>query len=510
MSEFNEHKAHFGPISKDVMDYVTNEVLLRSRYLFTQTSARIQFAYCTHFNQRHKPEIPLKHNSKAVCPKCNSTCTVKKSHVGRKYMVDKAYVVYYQKSILDPTIMTAMGLYVQRDYRGDFKKVETLYRPSCSYVFQMGRSSMFYTGYYNQKNWYENKNITSEYSLYKNGTPCYYSRESIRKAIEGTPFQYSTWDEYDEQDMTKFFGLYSKYPCIEYLTKMGYKYFVHAKLYGAKTYGAIKWSGKSVEQILKLNKQDLREIRQHDDIDALTLRLYQITRKDNNRPSLKEIKSFVKRAGDCFEELKPMLKFQNFRRCVAYMDKQIKKNPRSFRRSTDVLTMWKDYISDCKNLGLDLKRSNIVFPSNLHKAHQDTIKQVEIKVSIEAERKIKERSEILEKLKFSYNGFIVRAAKSAKEIIDEGKALSHCVGNYASDHADGKTNILMIRKVADPETPFYTMEVKDGRVVQTYGYDNFLPTGDVLELIDRFKLEKLAKARKRTPQNRAKETEAAV
>lgn len=68
----------------------------------------------------------------------------------------------------------------------------------------------------------------------------------------------------------------------------------------------------------------------------------------------------------------------------------------------------------------------------------------------------------------------------------------------------------MIRKVADPETPFYTMEVKDGRVVQTYGYDNFLPTGDVLELIDRFKLEKLAKARKRTPQNRAKETEAAV
>lgn len=103
------HTAHFGPISKEMIDYVENKVLLHSRYLFTQTVLRVQYAYCTHCNQRHRPEEPLKHCQKAVCPHCNSQCTVKKSHVGRKYLQDKAYVVFYEKSIIDPQVMTAVG-----------------------------------------------------------------------------------------------------------------------------------------------------------------------------------------------------------------------------------------------------------------------------------------------------------------------------------------------------------------------------------------------------------------
>lgn len=512
---FEVHKAHFGPISQGLIDYVTNHVLLSSRYLFTKTFMRMQYAYCTHCKENHKPEEPLKHNSFAICPKCHSKCEVKKDHVGRKYLQDKGYVVYYEKSILDPTIMTAVGFFVKRDYSGDYKEVQTLFRPSCSYVFKMGgKTTMFYTGYYDTSKWHQSNTIVSEQRLYKNGTRCYYSRESIKEAIVGTPLQYSTWESYEQQDMVKFFGLYTQYPCIEYLTKMNCDYFVMAKLWGFRTYDAIKWSGKTVEQVFKLSKKDLKQFRENipnirwrgsDDEDkALLLRLYQLTLKDSNRPTIDELKVLVKNIGGYFQEMKSMFKFQNIRSCVSYVMKQYKDDKgQHYYDKSSLLLMWQDYIKQCKELGFDLKRLEVVFPHNLHKAHESTSKQVKIKLSKEEALKIKNRSKILESYRFSYDGYIIRAAVSGKEIIEEGKTLRHCVGGYAKDHADGKTNIFVIRKFADPDTPFFTMELKDGKITQTYGYQHLRPSGDLLKLLEAFNAEKIAlKPKKKIKANR--------
>ena len=60
----------------------------------------------------------------------------------------------------------------------------------------------------------------------------YCSRDSIKKAVKGTPFQYSTYDSYIDGDMVKFFSLYARYPCVEYLTKFGMSELVEAKLIG--------------------------------------------------------------------------------------------------------------------------------------------------------------------------------------------------------------------------------------------------------------------------------------
>ncbi|MFX3635430.1 MAG: PcfJ domain-containing protein [Candidatus Pristimantibacillus sp.] len=510
---FIEHKAHFGPISKGLVDYVENEVLLHSRYLFTKTELRIQYAYCTHCQQNHKPEIPLKHNSYEICPMCQSECMVKKSHVGRKYMRDKAYVVYYEKSILNPEIMTAVGFFVQRDYSGDYQNVKTLFRPSCSYVFEMdGKSTMFYTGYYDQSKWYQRKNITSEYPVYKNGTPCFCSKDSIINAVFGTPMMYSTWEHYfDDSDMTKFFGLYTKYPCVEYLTKMGYQYFVHAKLNGLRTYDAIKWSGRTIEQILKLRKQDIKQFREkmpyispYSGTCALTLRLYQMTLKDSNRPNIDELEAIASNIKSFFPQMKSMLKYQNLRACASYIERQYSKNKRQYFDRSGVLQMWNDYMEQCKILELDLKRLEIVFPHKLHAAHESTTSQVQIKLSdIEAKR-IAKRAIELEAYRFSLDGYLIRPAQSGQEIIDEGKVLRHCVGGYAQWHASGKTNILMIRKIADPNTPYFTIELKDGEIKQTYGYQHLLPSGDLIKLLDAFKTEIIKKkTRKVKPKNKA-------
>jgi DNA-directed RNA polymerase subunit RPC12/RpoP len=504
--EIEKHQAHFGPISQEIRDHVTNFTLKDSRYLFIKTQLRMQYAYCTHCKEWHKPKELLLHNKEANCRNCNSKCMVKKAHVGRKYMVDKAYLVYYQKSILDPTIMTAIGLFVKRDYTGDYLNVETQYYASSSYVFEIGKSNMLQTSYYNKLEWYMCEKIKSEYSYYSNGTPCGYSRNSIKEAIKGTPFQYSAWEQFHEGDMVKFFDLYSNYPLIEYLTKMGFSYFVKAKLYGLKTYGAINWKGKNIEQILRLNKQDLREVKNLYEIDPFALRLFQITRKENNRLSLIDIQEFTNKSRDCFEDLKKIMKLTsltNYTDAINFIKRQYNRpdeKPR-YERMGQVVITWRDYISDCIKLNLSLNDERTVFPSNLFSSHQKSNVRLKNKLDKDAKVKLTKRINQLQKFAFEHDGLILRPFESVKEIVDEGNKLNICIGgSYPKRYVDGETDLFCIRKVDALNKPFYSMEIRNGEILQTQGKNHCLPDVDVQKFIQAFKAEKLDKkpSRKRS------------
>ena len=75
----------------------------------------------------------------------------------------------------------------------------------------------------------------------------------------------------------------------------------------------------------------------------------------------------------------------------------------------------------------------------------------------------------------------IRPAESSKELIDERNSLAHCVGRYSRDYADGITNIFFVRKLEEPETSFYTVEIaKDWysgklEVKQCRSYKNHTP-----------------------------------
>jgi hypothetical protein len=105
--------------------------------------------------------------------------------------------------------------------------------------------------------------------------------------------------------------------------------------------------------------------------------------------------------------------------------------------------------------------------------------------------KIQKRLNSLQIYNFSNDKYFIRPAVSTKEIIGEGKALKICVGNYSNGyitgHATGRTNILVLRKVSEPNKPFFTMEVKSDNIKQTYGYDHCIPKSDVKEFVDAFK-----------------------
>ncbi|PWV97462.1 PcfJ-like protein [Paenibacillus cellulosilyticus] len=493
--------SHFpSDVSQCVQDYVRDVVLLRSRYIFTTREKGLQYGYCTHCREKYRT-VGLKQNEKKVCVKCGSQCTVKKSGISRKYLVDRGHIIFYEKSLANPNAIIARSMYVHRDYSKDYIDVETLYSPSAMYVFEMGNAQM-YEPWWGNREWRKVSTIKSDFqnSLsfgYRSLCPI----EWIREAVAGTPFQYSTWEQYHETDSVKFFSLFTKYPCIEYLTKLGMRYFVSAKLDNGLTYSAINWNGKTIDKVLKLSKQRSKEfIKMIDQVNnPLTLRLFQVMCNEKSGLTLSELDDLADRYDRCWSLLQKLLTHVSLRRADGYIRKQQtieKMNKRAFWER-DILCTWRDYIEDCKQLGLDLTDELILLPPDLHSAHQNTIKQVKYKEDEELNRKIQKRLKVLTKYEFEKDGLLIRAAKDSLELIEEGKALRHCVGRYAQSYADGKCDILVIRWVSEPDKPFYTMEIRDNKIVQCRGFKNCGTTDKVQLFVDAFVKEKLTKKKAR-------------
>jgi hypothetical protein len=128
--------------------------------------------------------------------------------------------------------------------------------------------------------------------------------------------------------------------------------------------------------------------------------------------------------------------------------------------------LWRDYLADCVELGLDLDDRAVLFPRSLEAAHQGTISQMEYKKNPAQWEAFAKRLGRLDRLAWAEGGLLIRPPTDAGELVLEGKALNHCVARYVGDMAKGKTTILLIRREAEPDRPFYTLEWREGRVVQ--------------------------------------------
>lgn len=134
---------------------------------------------------------------------------------------------------------------------------------------------------------------------------------------------------------------------------------------------------------------------------------------------------------------------------------------------------WLDYASGAEALGYDLTVHNVIFPKAFRTAHDDAVRGLAIsefeKLSKAQQRILKRRAK---KYEWKCGDCVFVFPLSAHEIVEEGKALGHCVGGYAGRHMDGKTTIVFLRRAKEPETSWYTIEIDGARVRQAYGAHN--------------------------------------
>lgn len=86
-------------------------------------------------------------------------------------------------------------------------------------------------------------------------------------------------------------------------------------------------------------------------------------------------------------------------------------------------------------------------------------------------------------LKLEDKEYSIVVPEKPEELRIEGGMLSHCVGQYIKDVIDRSTMVVFLRKTREITTPFYTIEVKRGRVWQVQGKSGARPKGTELDFL---------------------------
>lgn len=123
------------------------------------------------------------------------------------------------------------------------------------------------------------------------------------------------------------------------------------------------------------------------------------------------------------------------------------------------------------------------YPRDLKRAHDRLVKVIAYKKNEAISAGMEARFPELNKLSYASEdrGLCIFPARTQRDLIEEGKILSHCVGGYAEDCSTGKTSIFFIRLLEAKEDPFCTLEYRDGRIIQNRAYDNAPPPEGVGE-----------------------------
>ena len=171
-----------------------------------------------------------------------------------------------------------------------------------------------------------------------------------------------------------------------------------------------------------------------------------------------------------------------------YIERQKRKYPKD--RITEYgLT---DYWRDAEYLGMDLNDPELRWPQRFQTAHDAAAERRRIqrdeelkkKAAAEAEAReehFRKRFERMSRYSWERSGIFIRPARTERELIDEGKALHHCVASYAQRHASGQLTIFFIRRTEDPDTPWFTLNFNESAlsVTENRGDHNCMRTPEV-------------------------------
>ena len=189
---------------------------------------------------------------------------------------------------------------------------------------------------------------------------------------------------------------------------------------------------------------------------------------------------FKSRKGILIEGIERYMTYRDFNKVpkgvsITKFQKWIKKNEIPFESYTD-------YLSMLKELEISVDNELVVMPRNFQEKHDDLVKTItKIKLAKE-EAYLNEPLNTCKNYEMEIGNIAFIAPKNLKEIVQEGSTLAHCVGSdrYLEEHKEGKTTIMFVRNKSDIATPLYTLEYRNGKIVQVQGKRNKVkPTPEV-------------------------------
>lgn len=516
-------------IPDEFKNWVFESAMSFSRYLIYSTRSRNEaLVRCTHCNGVtlvDRTKIRLRNNEKGTCPLCGSRVTIKARGRMPAHIWDRREV-----SFIEPREEGFLWRYfsAHREVKADGKTEDGLFEIVRTF-YKFAPDGTPCTSSYEYREYKQTGIVrwcTDE--GYRGSSHCSLYPGNLPEAWKDTPMKYSALEILSENKPTeqiyyaRAIRRYIDFPQLEWLIKMG---LYNLAAYVLNEYGdgafenrriggrGLYKNGKTIFEILGLTKENTRILQSIDgNVDELRLlqeaqnsgynlkaeeleRFYKIfgcnttlIRKENRNSTIHKICRYIEREGAEYH-----VGEQSHCWRYSYMQRKERADIRE-ERIQNCAKDWLDYLGWCKELKYDLSNMFFYFPKNFKKVHDRTAAEYQAlqdKKAAEKKRKEEERikreaaamKKLLEELLkentgidnaflIKGKGLILRVPSDAQEIKDEGAALHHCVGTYVDRVAKGQTHIFFIRKVKEPDTPYFTMEYNHGHVIQCRGSHN--------------------------------------
>ena len=492
-------------LPRDLKGFIHREVM--PQYIFYDYQRKAPgHAYCTAC--RHEVRIAAaKHNTSGLCPRCKKKITFKcRGRRGRIF--DRETVQVLQKAEGNGLVLRIIKVYrsfADSDIPNHFEIWENARQfitLSSSGQCSVDAYYYHYKAGYDLTPWcngYRPVFDRWKYNFTADMSGVLYQR-NLSDTLKDTPWAYSQLEAFSGiasfSGVATFLSAYIKRPKIEHLIKMKLYRLVSGIIYGGYSYSAlqaINFNGENMRAILGIDRPYFPVLRELDpSIDQLHL-IRQLLQADH-KPSTEQIKWFIASKITNADAAKELLAHMSVHKLQRYVEQQFAPEDEAALKRVDyykmntLITDYHDYLCMCKELQYDVKNSFILFPRELKAAHDSVAKTLKDKRTAEHEKAIAGSfDEWQKRYQYQSKELMMIPPHSAKEIVDEGAALHHCVRLYVKNVAEKKSVILFVRSVDEPDKSLCTVEVKDGQVTQARGFDNEEPPAQITAFIEQWK-----------------------
>lgn len=445
----------------------------------------------------------VKHNMEGICPHCHHRI-IMKARGRRVYLYDRetcqviqrvgesevvirvlkvCYLYHRKETIQKENFYEAARIFVRLNEKGR-PEYESFY-----YDFGKGILTKWKKG--------ERPRISMWQESYEADLCGHVYCNNLGRALPGTPWQYCPVQLFYERfhrpmELIPFLAGYLRHPRMEHLVKMGFYALVTEMVYGYSHQNFLDETQNRTHRILKVAAEDIPYLRDIDVSEQL-LRMFQeyyrLNLKDRQRLLDWQIKNKVQR------DVLSILAYMTVHKMIRYLDEQnsflcVRKTQHGtlrYKNMQEVVSEYRDYLDMCQKQKYDMRNSFVLYPRDLQKAHDKVAHRIKLKADAKLRKDFKiAYQRIMKRLDFEWNSMKIVYPSSPEEIIAEGHALHHCVGSYVDRVAKKECIILFLRLCEEITKPFYTIEVRNQKVIQVRGMKNDNATPEVQKFMDRW------------------------
>ena len=509
--QLNGEMSDFPPLDTKRCEREANSLF--TTWLFVKDTRGMREITCSSCGHSEKLLAPMRvmdetwaylvtagHDQPATCPWCGAGGRIKE----RRYIRNGIKLTEYHPVLFlqeKDGVLYAQGFWTRKLYDGKMSAEELaqppLFMETEACRFRIGRADGYMRDYdgryirqtvegnYGRKHWLREA-FTSGVGYYSGfecftvfGTEAFY-RSELRycgyEIFRGRP---KLTDGTICGDLIRYLTAATQYPRqIERIAKAGWRGLIEDLIYRRKKNVAIlKWEETDLKKSLGLSGEEFKAFRTAK-CSPYLIADYKKFRKAGLPASFEDLAKIYQWLGygPYSEVLKLCLRYRiRPGRLHRYLDEHTGSvnSIAVAKYSYGTVQIWKDWLDMAGKLGYDLQNETVLLPKELGRKHDEAAEELNRR-TLREERKaqaerIKERRK---RYSAEINGFLFRPAESSREIVDEGKALQHCVGGYAERHMAGKLTIIFLRRAENPEASLYTIEMHDDRLIQIHGFKN--------------------------------------